>query len=271
MILLVWLILVFTIALLYARYIEPKWIFVRKIKIDTHRNINGGRGLRIALLSDFHYPRAASYELVRKAITKSSEFDPDIVLILGDFFARSRFDPVSLPHNVQEVFGNIRSRLGVFGVLGNHDHSFSANAIQDRIASDTQIRLIDNRAVPLEIEGSTIYLVGVGDLWSRNANYEQAVKEVPQESAIVLLSHNPDVIEDISDSRILAQFSGHTHGGQIRLPFFGALRVPSKFGNKYSKGLIKTGTHPLYVNSGICSVKNIRFLCPPEVTWVELF
>jgi predicted MPP superfamily phosphohydrolase len=102
-------------------------------------------------------------------------------------------------------------------------------------------------------------------------NYAQAVSDVPQDASILLLSHNPDVIEDINDSRILVQFSGHTHGGQIWLPFIGALKVPSKFGNKYSQGLIKAGNHLLYVNRGICSVKNRRFLCPPEVTWVEMY
>jgi predicted MPP superfamily phosphohydrolase len=159
----------------------------------------------------------------------------------------------------------------VFGVLGNHDHSFDELAIRERITSDTEIQLVDNLAVPLTIDGKTVYIVGVGDLWSENTDYDRAVRNLPQDAAIVLLSHNPDVIDDIKDLRILIQFSGHTHGGQVRLPIIGALRVPSKFGNKYCKGLIETGNHRLYVNSGICSMKKMRFMCPPEVTWVEMY
>ena len=256
---------------LYARYIEPRLIVVRKIKIDTGQGLNGGQGLRIAVMSDFHYPRASSSALVRRAIAKSNRFNPDIAVILGDFFARSRFDPKTLPEDVGEVFGGINSQMGIFGVLGNHDHSFGAEAIRDRMECDTKIRIIDNFAIPLRLEGKTVYLVGVGDLWSKDADYKRAVQTVPEDASIILLSHNPDVIETIKDPRILIQFSGHTHGGQIRLPFIGALRVPSKFGNKYCKGLIKTGNHLLYVNSGICSMKHIRFLCPPEVTWVKIY
>lgn len=113
--------------------------------------------------------------------------------------------------------------------------------------------------------------MGVGDLWAGSVRYEQATEAIPPDSPILLLSHNPDVIEQIRDPRILIQFSGHTHGGQIRLPFVGALKVPSRFGNRYARGLIGNGNHLLYVSSGICSMKHVRFLCPPEVTWVEIY
>ncbi len=256
---------------LYARHVEPNWILIRKVRIDTGKRLNGVPPLRVAILSDFHYPRYSSYAMVRKSIAKSNQFDPDLVLMLGDFFDKNRRDPAVLPENIGALFGGVENRLGVFGVLGNHDHWFDTEAIQTRISSETPIRLIDNAAIPIELPGTTIYLAGVGDLWSKDADYKRAVQTIPADAPIILLAHNPDVIEGVKDPRILVQFSGHTHGGQVRLPFIGALKVPSKFGNRYCKGLIKTGNHLLYVNSGICSMKNIRFLCPPEVTWVEIY
>lgn len=257
--------------MLYARFVEPNVLVVRKIRIDSGRDINNGKPLRITLLSDFHYPRHADSRLVRRAIEKSNRFDPDLVFMLGDFFDKNRNNPAILPCDVKTVFGEIRSKLGIFGVLGNHDHRFDEQAIRKVLESETDIRLIDNSSIGIELSGVPIYIAGVGDLRSKDAHYDRAVRGIPQDSGIILLSHNPDVVEEISDPRILIQFSGHTHGGQVRLPFIGALRVPSKFGSRYSQGLIDCGNHLLYVNRGICSMKRIRFMCPPEVTWVEIY
>lgn len=255
----------------YARFIEPNIIIVRRVRINRQLNLGTDKPLRISLLSDFHYPRYAHQKLVRRAIELSNQFDPDLVFILGDFFDKNKNDPAVLPNNVGTVFSGIQSRFGVFGVLGNHDHWFDEEAIRNLLASETNIQLVDNSSVPISLPRGVLYIAGVGDLWSQNVDYKRAVANVPQSSPILLLSHNPDVVELLHDPRILIRFSGHTHGGQIRLPFIGALRVPSAFGNRYAKGLVTRGNHPLYVNCGICSMKRIRFLCPPETTWVELY
>jgi predicted MPP superfamily phosphohydrolase len=257
--------------LLYARFVEPHLLVVRKVRIESGRNINGGKPIRVTLLSDTHYPRYASFRMVRRAIEKSNAFEPDYVFLLGDFFDKHRHQPAVLPDHIGALFQGIQSRGGVFGVLGNHDYWFNANAIRKALAEETEIRLIDNQSVRLEIPGELIYLSGVGDVLAQDVHYEKAVIDVPQNASIILLSHNPDVVEEITDPRVFVQFSGHTHGGQVRLPFIGALKVPSKFGNRYAKGLVKSGSHLLYVNSGICSMKWVRFLCPPEVTWVEIY
>jgi predicted MPP superfamily phosphohydrolase len=256
--------------LFYARFVEPNTLVVRKIRVKTGRIGNDGQPLRIALLSDFHYPRCANRRLIRRAFEASDRFDPDLVFLLGDFFDKRRKDPAILPGDIKTVFGNIRSQYGVFGVLGNHDHWFDAEAIRTALATETEIRLIDNASVRIELPGGPIYIAGVGDLRTGHVDYEKAACDIPPDAPIVLLSHNPDVVESIRDPRIRIQFSGHTHGGQVRLPFFGALRVPSRFGNRYSQGMSDKGNHLLYVNTGICSIRNIRFLCPPEVTWVEI-
>lgn len=222
---------------LYARYVEPNSLVVRKIRINSDRGVNLSKPLRIALISDLHYPRWTNYRMVRRAIAAANRFDPDLVFFLGDLFDKSRKDPAILPSNVKEIFSNIDNRLGVYGVLGNHDHWFDEPAIRQVLAEETNIRLIDNQSVRIDLPEGPLYLAGVGDLLTGSVRYDEAVANLPADASIILLSHNPDVVEDISDSRIIVQFSGHTHGGQIRLPFIGALRVPSKFGNKYSQGL----------------------------------
>jgi predicted MPP superfamily phosphohydrolase len=256
---------------LYARFIEPNLLVVRKIRINIGLGLNSGDPLRIALISDLHYPRLTDYHAVRRVIEKANRFNPDLVFVLGDVFDKRRRDPAILPDDIKTVFQSIQSKSGVFGVLGNHDHWFDAPAIRNALGTQTEIRLIDNASVCLDLRGHPFYLTGVGDYGTGNANYSRAVRNVPEDASIILLSHNPDVVEVIRDPRILVQFSGHTHGGQVRLPFIGALRVPSKFGDRYSKGLSRRGNHLLYVTCGIGSIKRIRFLCPPEVTWVEIY
>jgi predicted MPP superfamily phosphohydrolase len=259
------------IGFVYARFVEPNLLVVRRLRLRRKASAGGGSPLRITLISDFHYPRYSDYRMVRRAIEASNALDPDVVFLLGDFFDKNRKDPAVLPENIGALFGGIRSRLGVFGVLGNHDHWFDERAIRNALGAETNILLVDNASALIEASETPLYVVGVGDLWCKNARYDQAVSEVPGNASIILLSHNPDVIAQIRDPRILVQFSGHTHGGQVRLPFVGALRVPSEFGNRYASGLVTgEGHHPLYVNSGICSMKGIRFLCPPEVTSVEI-
>lgn len=136
---------------LYARYTEPNRLVLRKIKIDSGRRINNGKPLRICLFSDLHYPRYTTYRMVRRAIEKSNLFDPDLVFVLGDFFDKNRSDPAILPGNIDALLGSIRSRFGVYGVLGNHDHWFDELAIRNALASKTEIRLIDNASARIDL------------------------------------------------------------------------------------------------------------------------
>jgi predicted MPP superfamily phosphohydrolase len=255
---------------LYARFVEPNRPAVRRVRLDSGRRLNGGRPLRLALFSDLHYPRWSRPARVRRAIALSDRFRPDLVFVVGDLFDRGRHRRLPLPDGITAVFGGIESRLGVFAVLGNHDHWSDAPSIRRALASETDIRLLDNGHARLDLPGGPLYVVGVGDLWAKDVDYPRATAGVPEDAPVLLLSHNPDVVEEIRDPRIVAQFSGHTHGGQVRLPFVGALRVPSRFGNRYAQGLVTSGNHPVYVTRGVCSMRNVRFLCPPEVTWVEL-
>jgi uncharacterized protein len=259
------------ILFLYARFVEPNQLAVRRLRVDSKGAVDPGVPLRIALLSDFHYPRSMSAAAVRRAIETANRLEPDIVFVLGDIFDKRSHEPAVLPQDIREVFAGIKSRHGVFGVLGNHDHWFDAPAIRKAIAAETNIRLIDNESIRLEIDGKSLYIVGVGDLGSKDMDFAKAVRDVPTDAPIVLLSHNPDVVEEIRDERIIVQFSGHTHGGQVRLPGIGAPYVPSRFGSKYALGWCTQGNHPLYVTTGVCSTEQLRFLCPPEVTWVELY
>jgi uncharacterized protein len=254
---------------LWARFVEPNWIELRREQVVIRDLPPEFDGVKVTVISDLHFPRWSTLRLVRRAIHLSNRTRPDIVLFLGDFCARGRHESRFVPP-LGSVFSDVRSRLGIFGVLGNHDHAFEENAVKNEIKSSSSVQLIENESVVLGTGENRLAFVGVGDLWAGEVDLTKAFSGISPTVPRILLSHNPDVAEELGNIRVDLQISGHTHGGQIYLPFLSALKVPSKFGNKYRAGLVSAPTHPVYINRGICSVKRLRFCCRPEVTLLTL-
>ncbi len=123
----------------------------------------------------------------------------------------------------------------------------------------------------IERNGARLAVGGVGDMWEGIVDVTRAFRDIPANVPRILLSHNPDLAEELSPGiRVDLQISGHTHGGQVRIPFGPAIQVPSRYGDKYSSGLVQGKSHRVYVNRGIASNHGVRFCCPPEVTGITL-
>lgn len=253
----------------WARFVEPYWIELRRQQVFIRDLPAAFDGFKITVLSDLHFPRWSSVWLIRRAIRLSNSAQPDIVLFAGDFCDRSRREAKVVPL-LGKVLSGIQNRYGIFGVLGNHDHRLDADGVRTELQNSGGIQIIENRFVLVEIGEDQLAVAGIGDLWQGVVNLDSALSEIPPNVPRILLSHNPDVAERTGDRRIDLQVSGHTHGGQIRIPFGDAPRVPSQFGNKYRAGLVSSPTHQVYINRGICSMKRIRFWCRPEVTVLTL-
>ncbi len=130
---------------------------------------------------------------------------------------------------------------------------------------------LTNRGLWLENRGSEIRLCGVGDLWEDQQDLEAALGEAEHRDAAILLSHNPDYVEQIHDQRVGLVLSGHTHGGQVVFPFAGAPFVPSRYGEKYLHGLVRTPTTQVFVARGIGTITPpVRFRCRPEIVLIAL-
>jgi hypothetical protein len=263
---------------LYGGEIERHWIEV------THRDVflpglpQAFDGFRVAQLSDIHLDDYTEPYFLRDAVRHINSMNPDAVFLTGDFVTRGllprRF---SIPSAWQ--CANLLNQLECphrYAVLGNHDVLISRKVVTEALSSNA-ITVLDNAHVPIERAGARFWLAGLDDPLEGTPNPELAIPEsirnVPHEP-IVLLCHAPDYVDDLLASptggALSLMLSGHTHGGQVRVPFAGPLILPP-LGRKYVEGWFRFGNLQLYVNRGLGTVGvPIRFDCPPEITLFTL-
>ncbi len=247
--------------------LEPHHLTLQTLEVPIKGLPEAFDGYRIALLSDFHYPYWSSAEMIRQAVAMANSFHPDLMTLPGDFVDKR----VSSIPSLSGLFDAAKANDGVVGTLGNHDHLANAKGVRRAIADGTPIRLIDNQAFMVERNGQALAIGGVDDLWEGVVMPDRALARIPQEIPRILLSHNPDLAEEMNVKvRVDLQLSGHTHGGGVCLPGGVALVVPSMYGEKFRAGLVEGRSHRVYVTRGICSVWHNRLFCPPEVTGITL-
>jgi uncharacterized protein len=247
---------------------EPYRIAVERVSIPITGLSAAFDGYRIALISDFHYPRQISVDYVRHTVTLANGFQPDLLALTGDFVDHK--GSATVP-DMSRLFADAQARDGILGVLGNHDHWLDAEGVRRELAKNTPVRLIENECHLVERAGQALAIGGVGDLWEGVLKPEEAFAKIPPETPRILLSHNPDSAETmVPKVRVDLQLSGHTHGGEAFFPLLGAPFVPSAYGNKFRCGLVQGRKHRVYVTRGVCSIRRLRFFCPPEVTYITL-
>lgn len=247
-------------------FAEPFWLRTRRITVPIPNLPDSFVGFRIAFLSDFHHGPLTGLGFIQSAVERAMSLSPDLIALTGDYVDTS-------PEFIApcfEVLSGLKAPAGVFATLGNHDHWESEPATQDAIAKSgfTNLR---NKGTWLEKGGDRLRMAGVGDLWEDQQDYAQALSDTRDDETSIVLSHNPDVAEHIEDPRVGLVLSGHTHGGQVCIPGYGAPRVPSYFGEKYRYGLVQSPKTQVYVTSGVGVVDHhIRFGCRPEIALITL-
>jgi hypothetical protein len=232
----------------------------------------GFDSLKIAQLSDLHLHRVS--RAYRTAIDVIRKEHPDLVVITGDLVDRPEETSACLSFLSQL---RAAARVPVVVVPGNWDHRAfptrqSIAAWHQRLQAETGIRVLVNQSVVLHRHGDSIWLVGTDDPYFGHADLDASFKGVPDSAFAVVLTHAPEAFEELAQrpaARLV--LAGHTHGGQVRLPFIGALRVPSRYGTRFAHGLYQLGDTLFYVNAGMgMSHLPIRFLCRPELTFITL-
>jgi len=257
--------------------VEANRPYVRKLDIPLDRLPQAFDGLTIVQLSDFHYDETFSATAIRHAVQIVNSLGPDLVVLTGDFVTSPSFSNRS--HEVSRqaaqaadpcatLLRGLTARLGKVAVLGNHDLMTNAGLVTDALQSQG-IPVLRNRSVPLERAGARIWLSGT-DSCPPARHLDVTLNGVPRGEASILLVHEPDIADAVSKYRVDLQLSGHSHGGQIRLPVIGPVYLP-RFGRKYPWGLRKIGSLTLYTNAGIGTLGvPMRLNCPPEVTLFTL-
>ena len=228
-------------------------------------------GLRVAVLADLH--TGSPWNGVDKldaivALTLAAE--PDLILLLGDYVITSvpggTFVP---PERIAQGLALLEAPLGVFAVLGNHDWSYDSNEVHAALKG-AGIVMLDDAAIEITRDGCSFWLAGISDWWVRRRDYEHALYRVPEHEPVIVFTHNPDVFPE-APARVSLTIAGHTHGGQVVLPFVGRLIVPSGYGERFAIGHVVEGGRHLFVSPGLgTSILPVRFGVPPEVSVITL-
>ncbi len=251
-----------------AFYIEP---FALQ---TTHLSIVApdlSRPLRLVQLSDLHIERLTRRE--EKVLARLEALRPDLIVLTGDYINLADLRDPQSQSQAREFLARLHAPLGVYAVSGNTDGPETMR----RLFEGLDIVVLDDRVERLPAAGE-FYLVGV-----RHRGREQdamalkrLMETLPPEAFALLLYHTPDLVETAAETGVELYLAGHTHGGQVRLPFYGAILTFSAYGKRYEAGLYQVGPTTLYVSRGIGMeglwfTPRVRFLCPPEMVVVELW
>ena len=187
------------------------------------------------------------------------------MLLGGDFVTWRRH--IRLMAEV--LLSDLRARDGIFAILGNHDYWAGPDEVMSAMSAKG-VQFITNRSVRLSRDGETLPLVGIDEIYRGTPDVMRAFEGVGPDEPCIAVSHHPDIIDLLGGRRIDLLVCGHTHGGQIRLPFFGALVVPSRHEGEFAAGFHRVGRVLMYVSRGIGAIPPVRILCRPEVATFTL-
>jgi uncharacterized protein len=259
---------------LYAGEFERHWIEVVHREIAINGLAPDFDGMTVAQLSDIHLDEFTEPFLLRDAIDQINRAHPDLVLLTGDFVS-AQVLPRKLTIDAAWQCGRLLSRIECaerYAIFGNHDVWAGEQHVGEALRSHG-ITVLRNSCLPVERGGKRMWLAGLDDPLDGKPDPDMAIPASIRNIAgepVILMCHAPDFVDRLrlhsAGQAVSFVLSGHTHGGQIRLPLIGALHLPPG-GQKYVEGHFQFGKMQLYVNRGIGSVGvPFRFDCRPEIT-----
>jgi uncharacterized protein len=254
----------------YASLVEPFRLVITEWTV-TDEKWNYPKPLKIVLLADPHaiYPWMSQNHL-EKIVQETNNLNPDIVLLLGDYVATHPFGKQLTPEEGVGPYQKIKSTCGVFAILGNHDLHGSEG--WPEALEKTGIPILRNEVKKIKCANQSFWIAGLDEWWYGHPDINQVLEKITNTAPVILMTHNPDAFAELPDKFVLT-VAGHTHGGQIRLPFYGAIPfvVPSDYGVKYVYGHVTEQGKDLIVSGGLgMTGLPLRFLMPPEITVVNL-
>jgi predicted MPP superfamily phosphohydrolase len=224
-------------------------------------------GLRIALISDIHVNPSRRDDYVARTLDAVAGLDAEAIMFTGDLLS----GPPDRLSEYLDVFRQVNAPRGKYAVLGNHDMWCGRSGAATAFLREAQWQMLRNQNAPLPETGGRTWIAGVDDPVTENEDLDAALTGVPDDAVCVLLSHTPDLIEPAAAAGVDLMLAGHTHGGQVVLPFVGPPVVPSKYGARYAWGLFDHQGTRMAVTRGVGMIApRIRFRCRPEIVLLTL-
>ena len=255
----------------WAFLIEPNRLVVHRETITIAKWPRELDGLKIAVLSDIHAGGwLIDEEKLGLIVERTNQLQPELIVILGDYMVgESSTSQTMDPPVFASVLKDFRPTLGVYSVLGNHDWWWDGPRVRRGLEANS-IKVLDDEVVEVKARGSSVWLAGLADLWTRPQRIEQTISRIPEGAPVIALTHNPDIFPRLPQ-RVQLLLAGHTHGGQIRFPIIGMVVEPSRVGAHYARGHVFEDNHHLFVTTGIgTSILPLRFGVPPEIVLLTL-
>jgi predicted MPP superfamily phosphohydrolase len=251
-------------------FIGPNRLVIREETLAIERWPRALSNLKIAVLSDIHAGGSFIDERkLRQIVERTNQLQPDLIVICGDYISGGRSHHEMDPEKFAPFLKDFRAPLGVYSVLGNHDWWFDGERVR-RALEANGIKVLENEVATVETRGTSFWLVGLADLWTRPQRVETTIANVPAGVPLIAITHNPDIFPQLPQGVSLL-LAGHTHGGQVRLPLIGTIVSVSRFGERYVSGhIVENGRH-LFVTTGIgTSIYPVRFGVPPEIVLLTI-
>ena len=247
----------------YGYAVESEWVEVTRRTVAIPGWPRAFDGLRVAHITDLHHSNIVPLHYLESCFRTINAERPDLVALTGDYVTRGKPEEFIPP--VAAAVGKLEAPLGVFASLGNHDMWVDGPAMQ-RALERHGCTVLRNRRADVALPGGRLSVVGIGDLWTEGVNLASAFQGVPEARASLILMHNPDTFEDWPAGHPGLILAGHTHGGQVSIPGYGPPYVPSRYGNKYARGLFQRPEATMYVNRGLgCLHLQVRLFARPEI------
>jgi len=271
-------IIVTGIVLLTYSSLETRWVKITRVSIESPDIPRAFDGKRIVFVSDIHHGAALSIERVQKLVERVNDLQPDIIILGGDYVSLDK-------QYIKPVFSELsklKSKHGVFGVMGNHDY-FVNGDLSKKMMLLSGIKQCDNKSYWVKINKDSIKIGGVDDPSGSVPKVDSTIFDVKKKDFCILISHRPDYIRELTTDQVDLTLSGHTHGGQVT--FFGlwapilptennlwASMALTRESQKYCYGLSHpTATMQSYITSGIGTRSpHFRFFRRPEIAVLEL-
>jgi predicted MPP superfamily phosphohydrolase len=255
----------------YTRLVEPHWLSIEKLELPIRNLPSALDGKRLVQLSDIHLCQYFSPDQLAGALAEVRRLAPDWLLLTGDFVGNTAKD-------AEGITGPLRTlTIPTFAIYGNHD-LWSNRTVVGKSLRNANVRILVNEAVQLD---SNLWLAGVDDLWSGDPDLRTAMNNIPPDAATILMAHEPDFFDIVlhEQAPVALQLSGHSHGGQVRLPSlrpdaggnFSYAPILPEYGRRYPIGLRHVQGRYVYTNRGL-GVWPIpyRWNCRPEITHITL-